>query len=169
MSKTLLKFEPPCLERLCTISLLNEYTATAKSLQSCPTLCDPIDGSPPGSAVPGILQARTLEWAAISFSNVWKWKVKVKSLSRVRLLATPWTAAYQAPPSMGFSRQEYWRGVPLPSPPRKPFIFTFLLFKHPENWVMITTFKASIRMAILNNGILIWRIIWKYSNSIWVF
>ena len=90
--------------------------ATAKSLQSCPTLCDPIDGSPPGSPIPGILQARTLEWAAISFSNVWKWKVKVKSLSRVRLLATPWTVAYQAPPSMGFSRQEYWSGVPLPSP-----------------------------------------------------
>ena len=87
----------------------------AKSLQSCPTLCDPIDGSPPGSPIPGILQARTLEWAAISFSNVWKWKVKVKSLSRVRLLATPWTAAYQAP-SMGFSKQEYWSGVPLPSP-----------------------------------------------------
>ena len=65
----------------------------AKSLQSCPTLCDPIDGSPPGPAVPGILQARTLEWVAISFSNAWKWKVKVKSLSRVRLLATPWIAA----------------------------------------------------------------------------
>ena len=91
--------------------------AAAKSLQSCPTLCDPIDGSPPGSPVPGILQARTVEWIAISFSNAWKWKVKVKSLSRVRLLATPWTAAYQAPPSMGFSRQEYWSGVPLPSPP----------------------------------------------------
>ena len=90
--------------------------ATAKSLQSCPTLCDPIDGSSPGSPIPGILQARTLEWVAISFSNVWKWKVKGKSLSRVRLLATPWTAAYQAPPSMGFSRQEYWSGVPLPSP-----------------------------------------------------
>ena len=90
--------------------------ATSKSLQSCPTLCHPIDGSPPGSAVPGILQARTLEWIAISFSNAWKWKVKVKSFSRVRLLATPWTAAYQAPPSMGFSRQEYWSGVPLPSP-----------------------------------------------------
>ena len=89
--------------------------AAAKLLQSCPTLCDPIDGNPPGSAVPGILQARTLEWAAISFSNAWKWKVKVKSLSRARLLATPWTAAYQAPPSMGFSRQEYWSGVPLPS------------------------------------------------------
>ena len=91
-------------------------TASAKSLQSCPTLCDPIDGSPPGSPVPGILQARTLEWVAISFSNARKWKVKVKSLSRVRLLATPWTAAYQAPPSMGFSRQKYWSGVPLPSP-----------------------------------------------------
>ena len=89
--------------------------AAAKSLQSCPTLCDPIDGSPPGSPVPEIFQARTLEWVAISFSNAWKWKVKVKSLSRVWLLATPWTAAYQAPPSMGFSRQEYWSGVPLPS------------------------------------------------------
>ena len=88
----------------------------AKSLQSCPTLCDPIDSSPPGSAIPGILQARTLEWVAISFPDAWKWKVKVKSLSRIRLCATPWTAAYQAPPSMGFSRQEYWSGVPLPSP-----------------------------------------------------
>ena len=92
--------------------------AAAKLLQSCPTLCDPIDGSPPGSPVPGILQARTLDWVAISFSNAWKWKVKVKSLSRVRLLVTPWTAAYQAPPSMGFSRQEKWSGVPLPSPSR---------------------------------------------------
>ena len=91
--------------------------AAAKSLQLCPTLCDPIDGSPPGSPVPGILQARTLEWVAISFSNAWKWKVKVKSLSHVQLLATPWTAAYQAPPSMGFSRQEYWSGVPLPGLP----------------------------------------------------
>ena len=88
----------------------------SKSLQLCPTLCDPIDCSPPGSPVPGILQARTLEWVAISFSNAWKWKVKVKSLSRVWLLATPWTVARQAPPSMGFSRQEYWSGVPLPSP-----------------------------------------------------
>ena len=90
-------------------------SAAAKSLQSCPTLCYPIDGSPPGSPVPGILQARTLEWVAIFFSNAWEWKVKVKSLSRVRLFTTPWTAAYQAPPSMGFSRQEYWSGVPLPS------------------------------------------------------
>ena len=91
-------------------------TAAAKSLQSCTTLCNPIDGSPPDSPVPGILQARTLEWVAMSFSNAGKWKVKVKSLSRIRLLATPWTAAYQAPLSMGFSRQEYWSAVPLPSP-----------------------------------------------------
>ena len=90
--------------------------AAAKSLQLCPTLCDPIDGSPPGSLVPGILQARTLGWVAISFSYAWNSKVKVKSLCCVRLLATPWTAAYQAPLSMGFSRQEYWSGLPLPSP-----------------------------------------------------
>ena len=94
----------------------SDAAAAAKSLQSCPTLCDPIDGSPWGSPVPGILQARTLEWVAISFSNAWKWKGKVKSLSRVRLFATPWTVAYQAPWSMGFSRQEYWSGVPSPSP-----------------------------------------------------
>ena len=87
----------------------------AKSLQSYWTLCDPRDSNPPGSAVPGILQARTLQWVAISF-NAWTWKVKGKSLSRVRLLATPWTAAHQTSPSMGFSRQEYWSGVPLPSP-----------------------------------------------------
>ena len=91
------------------------YAAAAKLLQSCPTLCDPIDGSPPSSPVPGTLQARVLEWVAISFSNAWKWKVKGKRLSRVWLFATPWTAAYQAPPSTGFSRQEYWSGVPLPS------------------------------------------------------
>ena len=141
--------------------------AAAKSLQSCLTLCNPIDSSPPGSPIRGILQARKLEWVAISFSNAWKWKVKVKLLSLTRLLATPWTAAhlrdrespvpgilqartlewvaisfsnawkgkvkvkslscvwllvtswtaaYQAPPSMGFSRQEYWSGMPLPSP-----------------------------------------------------
>ena len=84
-------------------------------------LSDPIDGSPPGSAVPGVLQARTLEWVAIAFSNAWKWKVKVKSFSRVRLLATPRTAAHQAPPSTGFSRQEYWSGVPLPLPTNSQF------------------------------------------------
>ena len=90
--------------------------AAAGSLQSCPTLCDPIDGSPPGSYIHGILQARTLEWVAISFSNAWKWKVKVKSLSRVLLFVTPRIAAYQAPPSMAFSRQEHWSGLPMPSP-----------------------------------------------------
>ena len=99
------------------LTLVTRWThtaaAAAKSLQSCLTLCDPTDGSPPGSPVPGILQARTLEWAAISFSNAWKWKVKVKLLSRVRLCVTPWTAAHHAPPSMGFSRQEYWSGVTL--------------------------------------------------------
>ena len=94
----------------------NAAAATAaKSLQLCLTLCDPIEGSPPGSPVPGILQARTLEWVAIAFSNARKWKVKVKSLSRAWLSATPWTADSQAPPSMGFSRQEYWSGLPLPS------------------------------------------------------
>ena len=94
--------------------IITAAATAAKSLQLWPTLCDPIDGSPPGSPVSGILQARTLEWVAISFSNVWKWKVKVKLLSRVQLLATPWTAAYQAPLFMGFSRQEYWSRVPLP-------------------------------------------------------
>ena len=94
---------------------LRGHTAP-KSLQSCPTLCDPMDCSLPDFSVQGIHQARTLEWVAISFSHACKWKVKVKSLSRVRLLATPWTAAHQAPPSMGFSRQQYWSGVPLPSP-----------------------------------------------------
>ena len=95
--------------KLCALAVsISQCAAAAKSLQSCPTLCDSIDGSPPGSAVPGILQARTHMWVAISFSNALKWKVKVKSLSRARLLATPWP--------MGFSRQEYWRGVPLPSP-----------------------------------------------------
>ena len=98
------------------ISIYYHAAAAAKSLELCPTLCNPIDGSPPCSPVSGILQARTLEWVAISFSNTWKSKMKVKSFSRVRLFATPWTAAYQAPLSTGFSRQEYWSGVPLPSP-----------------------------------------------------
>ena len=103
------------LEWVAIFYLEKGLAAAAKSLQSCLTLCDPIDSSPPGSPVPGILQARTLEWVAMSFSNAWKWKVKVKSLSCVQLLATPWTVAHQAPPFMGFSRQEYWSGVPLPS------------------------------------------------------
>ena len=93
------------------VSALAAAAATAKSLQSCPTLRQPTR-----LPVAGVLQAKTLEWVAISFSNAWKWKVKVKSLSRVRLFETPWTAPYQAPLPMGFSRQEYWSGVPLPSP-----------------------------------------------------
>ena len=112
MSRILKSGEYPRLSSYCCAVAA---ATAAKSLQSCPTLCDPIDNSPPGSPVPGILQARTLEWVVISFSNAWKWKVKVKSLSRVQLFATPWTAAYQAPSSMGFSRQEYWSGLPLPS------------------------------------------------------
>ena len=94
----------------------NAAAAAAKSCQSCLTLCDPTDRSPPGSPVPGILQARTLGWVAISFSKAWKWKVKVKSLSHVWLFVTPWTAAHQASLSMGLSRQENWSRVPLPSP-----------------------------------------------------
>ena len=112
--------------------------AAAKSLQSCPTLCDPTDGSPPGSPVPGILQARTLEWVAISFSNAWKWKVKVKSLSRVWLSATPRTAAYQAPPSIGFSRQEYWSGMPLPSPNT-----CIDISKFPRSWISSLTLSST--------------------------
>ena len=113
--------------------------AAAKLLQSCLTLCDPIDGSPPGSPVPGILQARTLEWVAISFSNASKWKVKVKSLSHVGLLATPWTAAFQAPPSMGFARQEYRSGVPLPFPlmaARWHVFFSFLSSLRAHCWLV---------------------------------
>ena len=111
------------LSLLYVLDVIYSPAAAAKSLQSCPTLCDPGDSSPPGSPVPGILQARTLKWVAISFSNAWKWKVKVKSPSHVQLLVTPWTAAYQAPPSMGFSRQEYWSGVPLPSPIHSPTLY----------------------------------------------
>ena len=119
--------------------------AAAKWLQLCPTLCNPIDGSPPGSPVPGILQARTLEWVAISFSNAWKWKVKVKSLSRVRILATPWTVAHQAPPSMGFSRQKYWSGVPLPSP----------------NWTLVSCISYIGRLILYHHAT------WKPRITIW--
>ena len=144
-----------------------KYTAaaTAKSLQSCPTLCDHIDGSPPGSSVPGILLSTTLEWVAISFSNVWKWKVKVKSLSRVRLFATPWTAACQAPPSMGFSRQEYWSGLPLPSP-RRPItkyrfqtyqlyrtlqlVYELLVNVPPLNLIIYTNFMNYLKEKLSN-------------------
>jgi len=121
-------------------------TTTTKSLQSCPTLCDPIDGSPPGSPVPGILQARTLEWVAISFSSAGKWRVKVKLLSRVQPSATPWTAAFQAPPSMGCSRQKYWSGVPLPSPhmvSNKYCCESFKNFKYPAItwWICMVSWE----------------------------
>ena len=116
------------LVRSGTCLMITAAAAAAKSLQSCPSLCNPIDSSPPGSPVPGILQARTLEWVAISFSNAWKWKVRVKLFNHVWLLATPWTAAYQAPPSMGFSRQEYWSGVPLPSPSGPTTLLQIALF-----------------------------------------
>ena len=116
-----------------------DAAAAAKLLQSCLTLCDPIDGSPPGSAVPGILQARTLEWVAISFSNSRKWKVKVKLLSCVRPSVTPWTAAFQAPPSMGFSRQEYGVGchcllrfLSLPPPKSQYSFFLPYLLSYPK-------------------------------------
>ena len=94
----------------------NSPSAAAKSLQSCPTLCDPIDGSPPGSTVPGVLQAGTMGVGCRFLLQCMKMKSERESLSRVRLFTTPWTAAHQAPPSMGLSRQEYWSGVPSPSP-----------------------------------------------------
>ena len=138
--------------------------AAAKSLQSCPTLCNPIDNSPPGSPVPGILQTRTLEWVAISFSNAWKWKVKVKSLSHARLLAIAWTAAHQAPPSMGFCRQEYWSGVPLPSPMLQKE--TFLIGKRPKTrqWdivIMRIHEKCSLPRHIVFSGQ------WNCFNNWW--
>ena len=124
------------------VSVMSAADAAAKSLQSWPTLYDPIDGSPPGSPVPGILQARTLEWAAISFSNAWKWKVKVRSLSCIQLLATPWTAAYQAPLSMGFSRQEYWSGVPSPSPAVMSRYYQ--TFSFPSTWRSQQNYRCCI-------------------------
>ena len=135
------------IKRLFSSSSLSAIRVAAKSLQSCPTLCDPIDGSPTGSPIPGILQARTLEWVAISFSNAWKWKVKVKSLSHVQLLATPWTAAYQAPPSMGFSKQEYWSGVPLPSP-KESIAFTKTKKAHDTPY---TYLKWEINQSVSQN------------------
>ena len=152
-------FSPPSILHIQSHSTLNysisnhTAAAAAKSLQSCPTLCDPIDSSPPASPVPGILQARTSEWVAISFSNAWKWK-KVKSLSRVQLLATPWTVAHQGPPSMGFSRQEYWSGVPLPSPSNN----TVLLI------LEVTRFLLSL-LADLAQDVLISPL--YYCSSLW--
>ena len=108
-------FEKPNLSSVC-LCYSNVISSRQRTELQSICMCDPIDGSPPGSPVPGILWARTLEWVAIFFSSAWKWKVKVKSLSCVWPSVTPWTAAFQAPPSMGFSRQECWSGVPLPSP-----------------------------------------------------
>ena len=134
----------------------------AKSLQSCPTLCDPIDSSLPGSPVPRILQARTLEWVAISFFNAWKWKVKVKSPSRVRLLATTWTAAYQAPPSMGFSRQEYWSGTPLPEILGNSILSFFLVTNRKCRqgwwWLMMMAVKAKTVMMMMM--IMVMTVVW---------
>ena len=130
--------------------------AAAKSLQSCLTLCDPIDGRPPGSAVPGILQARTLEWVAISFSSAWKWKVKMKSVSHVWLFVTPWTEAYQAPPSMEFSRQEYWSGLPLSLKKRFSLIFLKSSWKTSEG-------ERDGGMASLTQ----WTWVWASSGRWW--
>ena len=130
------------------IKMISQFTtAIAKSLQSCLTLCDPIDVSPPGSHTPGILQARTMEWVAISFSNAWKWKVKEKSLSRVQLFATPWIAARQAPPSMEFSRQEYWSGVPLPSGCAYSLKFTDLEIEYGFSWF---TYKNGMKRLYIH-------------------
>ena len=130
--------------------------AAAKWLQSCLTLCDPIDGSPWGSSVPGILQARTLEWVVISFSSAWKWKVKVKSLSRVQLFTTPWTAAHQAPPSMGFSRQECYVLV--------NYISYMKLFLFVNRYFHIYPFPAAF-LFVNNNFIIdscesVWSVSW---------
>ena len=126
-----------------------QVVVVVKSLQLCLTLCDPIDSSPPGSTVPGILQARTLEWVAISFSNAWKWKVKVKSLSCVRLFTTPWTAAYQAPPSMGFSRQEYWSGMPSPYP-RLIVVYSNLFCVTVFPWKLHQMIKVLLPLSLTN-------------------
>ena len=129
--------------------------AAAKSLQSCPTWCDPIDGSPPGSTVSGILKARTLESVAISFSNAWKLRVKVKLLSRVWLLVTSWTAAYQAPAAMGFSRQEYWSGVPLPSPfEGLREVISFYFYMRSLSWEPMNS-KAELILTA-GNEVVVW-------------
>ena len=143
--------------RILSIILLVCAAVAAKSLQSCLTLCDPVDGSPSGSPVLGILQTRTLRWVAISFSNAWKWKVKVKSLSHVWLFTTPWTVAYQAPPSMGFSRQEYWRGLSLLSP-----------YKH-VRWVQLCGKKFEHSLALPFFGIGMKIDLFQSCGPCWVF
>ena len=124
--------------------------AAAKSLRSCATLWNPIDGSPAGSPVPGTLQARTLEWVAISFSNAWKWKVKVKPLNHVWLAATPGTSAYQTPPSMGFSRQEYWSGLPLPLLKRAEWDWKKYEWKPGTPWALPCTVWISRKWSYYN-------------------
>ena len=134
---------------------LEEISATAaKSLQLCPTLCDPIDISQPSSPIPGILQARTLEWVASSFSNAWKWKVKVKSLSHVWLSVTPWTAAHQAPPPMWFSRQEHWSGVPLSSLEKISSLSQYHVLSSYLHWSPRNVFLSSL--ALLWNSAFRW-------------
>ena len=154
------------IAHVCHLLAAAAAAAAAKSLQSCPTLCDPMDVSPPGSPIPGILQARTLEWVASSFSNAWKWKVKVKSLSRVRLVATPWIAAYQAPLSMGFSRQEYWSGLPaIYLGVSKRASLVAQMVKNPptmqETWVRSLGWEDPLEEGMATDSrILVWRIPW---------
>ena len=126
------------------LAFLSAAAAAAKSLQSSLTLCDPIDGSPLGSSVPGILQARTLEWVAISSSNAWKWKVKVKSLSHVRLLATPWTAAYQAPPSKGFFQARALEWDAIATPPKFGLEYPGPLLARCYRWVQFWIYSGVI-------------------------
>ena len=141
----------------CVSCIGRRMLSYAKSLQSCPTLCDPTDGSQPRSPIPGILQARTLERVAISFSNAWKWKVKGRSLSRVRLPATPCTAAYQAPPSMGFSRQEYWSGVPLPSPIGRHILYHWATWEAHCNLCYLQRSKRMFHSGYTKNHVFLWR------------
>ena len=140
----------------------------AKSLQWCLTLCDPIDSSLPGSPVSGILQARTLEWVAISFSNAWKWKVKVKSLSRVQLSATPRTAAHQAPPSLGFSRQEHWSGLLFPSPMHESekWKWSYSVVSN-SSWPMDCSLPGSSIHAIFQARVLEWGAIAFSMDRLW--
>ena len=155
------------------VNCIPVYAAAAKSLQSCPTLCDPIDGSPSGSPIPGILQARTLEWVAISFSNAWKWKVKVKLLSRIQLLATPRTGTHRAPPSMGFSRQEYWSGVPLPSPIPVyifPYRGNWRVFEVPQFFILSEIPYISSAWTVGNGCVaLLWGIFPLYNSTFHIF
>ena len=143
---------------ICSLTVGGRFwAAAAKSLQSWPTLCDTMDGSPPGSPVPGILQARTLEWVAISFSKAWKWKVKLKSLSRVRPSATPWITAYQAPLSMGFSRQEYWSGNLM-------LVHIICFHTYSRSHIVVALSSFSCMQKILINFPLIFSLLQTFSN-----